>query len=291
MTVGEHDPTPEEVGATYDQFGDLYSLTIGDVGIHLGMWTPPGERAPASTLADLANRAQERQTEHHLRTLALQPGDHLLDIGCGTGGPAVQAARGSGARVTGITVSREQIKTATGLAEAKGVADRVSFAYGNAMSLDFPDASFDAALSIEVFAHFSDRQRGFHEAARVLKPGGVFLMSDFTMIGTPSPEELDAYVRTWCCPAPTTLPDLIGMAQAAGFDLLRAESMTQNCSFTGQVMGLLYQERRDVIATRYGDDAVAHMDLTVPLVRSFISDHLGSYLLFLSKPPTSVRGG
>jgi hypothetical protein len=61
-------PSPEDIGTNYDEFGDLYGLTVGDIGIHVGMWSRPGEREPASTLGDLANRAQERQTEYHVET-------------------------------------------------------------------------------------------------------------------------------------------------------------------------------------------------------------------------------
>src|SRR5215468_10091601 len=106
-------PTPEEIGTNYDQFTDLYGLTVGDIGLHVGMWSRPGEREPASTLGDLANRAQERQTEYHIETLGLRADEHLLDIGCGTGLPAVRMAQHSGGRVTGITVSRSQIVKAT----------------------------------------------------------------------------------------------------------------------------------------------------------------------------------
>src|SRR5215468_206163 len=99
-------PTPEEIGTNYDQFTDLYGLTVGDIGLHVGMWSQPGEREPASTLGDLANRAQERQTEHHIQILGLKADEHLLDIGCGTGLPAVRMAQHSGGRVTGINVSQ-----------------------------------------------------------------------------------------------------------------------------------------------------------------------------------------
>ncbi len=101
------DPTPEEIGANYDRFTDLYGMIIGDVG------------------------------------------EHLLDIGCGTG----------------VNVSREHLARAEAVARSEGVHDRVEFRYGNAMDLDFPGGSFDAALSIEVFVHLSDRPRAFREPA------------------------------------------------------------------------------------------------------------------------------
>ncbi|WP_020673013.1 SAM-dependent methyltransferase [Amycolatopsis nigrescens] len=277
-------PSPEQIGVNYDQFGDLYDLTIGDIGVHLGMWTRPGEREPATTLGDLANRAQERSTEYHVETLGLKAGEHLLDIGCGTGLPAVRMAQRSGGRATGITVSREQIARATETARAEGVSDRVTFGYGNAMALDFEDESFDAAMAIDMFAHLSDRQQAFHEAARVLRPGGHFMMSEFTVRGTPSAVQLAAYQQTWCCAAPGTVAETMEMAATAGFELVKVESMVQNCAFSGELMGILYADRREEIIQRYGAEAVAQMDPVIPVVRSFFRDHLGSYLFLLRKP-------
>jgi ubiquinone/menaquinone biosynthesis C-methylase UbiE len=277
-------PTPEEIGANYDQFTDLYGLTTGDVALHIGMWSAPGEREPASSLSDLANRAQERQTEYHVETLGLKANEHLLDIGCGTGLPAVRMAQRSGGRVTGINVSQAHLAKAGETARAHGVSDRVSFRYGNAMTLDFPDESFDAAMAIDVYAHLSDRQQGFRETARVLRRGGQFLMSEFTVRGTPSAEGVAAYQQIWRCVAPTTPAQVIEMAANAGFELTRAENMSQNCAFSGDLMGLLYTDRHDEIVARYGPELVAQMDATIPVMRAFVHDHLGSYLFLFRKP-------
>jgi ubiquinone/menaquinone biosynthesis C-methylase UbiE len=277
-------PTPEEIGANYDQFTDLYGLTTGDVGLHIGMWSRPGEREPASTLSDLANRAQERQTEYHVETLGLKAHEHLLDIGCGTGLPAVRMAQHSGGRVTGINVSREHLARAEKTAAAHGVSDRVSFRYGNAMALDFPDESFDAAMSIEVYAHLSDRQKAFHETARVLRPGGHFLMSEFTVRGTPDAEGLAAYQQVWQCMPPVTPAQVVEMAANAGFELVRAENMSQNVAFSGELMGILYTDRRDEIVERYGPELVARMDSVVPVMRAFVHDHMGLYLFLFRRP-------
>ncbi|MEU5690881.1 class I SAM-dependent methyltransferase [Actinosynnema sp. NPDC020468] len=277
-------PTPEEVGAAYDRFGDLYAYTVGDAGLHIGLWSRPGEREPASTLTDLANRAQERQTDHHADALALAAGDHLLDIGCGNGRPAVRIARRTGARVTGITVSNDQVGRANEAARVAGVEDRVGFGLGNVLDLDFADESFDAALAIEVFVHLPDRPRAFREVARVLRPGGHFVLSEFTARGAPAADEEAAFRQTWACGPPTTLADTLERAAAAGLDPVRVEDQTQNCTFTGDLMGLLYTEHRAAIADRYDTDLVTELDALIPLVRSYTRDHLGYYLFLLRKP-------
>ncbi|WP_054055107.1 methyltransferase domain-containing protein [Alloactinosynnema sp. L-07] len=284
-TVGEFTaPTPEEVGVGYDEYLGLHKLIAAEFSLHIGAWSPIGERKPARTLLDLSNRTQDKQTEHHIKTLAMNAGEHLLDIGCGAGLPAIEFVKASGVRATGINVSRGQLAEAVKTAEAEGVTDRVDFQYGDAMALEFPDETFDSALSIEVFAHLSDRQKAFHEAARVLKPGGYFLVSDFTLRGEPTEEQLTAYLQTWHCMPPITPAKIMEMAATAGFELIQVENMTQNTAFTGELMGLLYGDRRAEIVDLYGAEAVAEMDYVIPLVRSFFREHLGSYLFLLRKP-------
>lgn len=281
-------PSPEDVGINYDQLMDLHGLIASEVSLHIGLWTRPGERGPASTLPELSNRAQEWQTDYHLEALGLKATEHLLDIGCGGGAPAIRMAQHSGGRVTGINVSRGQLATATDRAKAAGVADRVSFEYGDAMALDFADESFDAATAIEVFAHLADRQQAFHEAARVLRPGGHFLVSDFTLRAKPSPELLAAYQHTWQAVLPITPATMMELAATAGLELVKAESMTQNTALSGEVMGLLWADRHDEIIDHYGAEIVAQMDLVMPMVRTFFREHLGSYLFLLRKPLTTA---
>lgn len=284
VDVGYTLPSPEDIGVNYDQLISLHELIAGDLSLHIGMWTKPGERQPAATLPDLANRAQEATTAYHLEALGLTAEEHLLDIGCGAGSPAIQMAKSSGGKVTGINVSRGQLAKATERAQAAGVADRVTFAYGDAQALDYPDETFDAATAIEVFAHLTDRQKAFNEAARVLKPGGHFLVSEFTLRGTPTPDLLAAFQYTWESSLPGTPAQTMELAANAGFELVKAESMTQNTALSGEVMGLLYADRKQEIIDTYGPEAVEQMDGVMPGVREFFREHLGSYLFLLRKP-------
>ncbi|MCT2581954.1 methyltransferase domain-containing protein [Actinophytocola sp. S1-96] len=260
-------------------------MIASDVGLHIGMWTLPGERKPASTLLELSNRSQERANDYHYETLGLTSTDHVLDIGCRSGGTAIQLARRSGGRATGIDVSRGQLAEAVASAQSAGISDRVSFQYGNAMALEFEDESFDAAVALEVFPHLSDRQRGYHEAFRVLRPGGHFLVSEFDLRnGKPSDEELNAFLQTWQIMPPTSPAKTLERAANAGFDLVKVEDMSQNVAFSGEGMAYLYADRRDDIVQAYGAEAADHMDHVMPLIRSFFNHHLGSHLYLLRKP-------
>jgi cyclopropane fatty-acyl-phospholipid synthase-like methyltransferase len=151
------------------------------------------------------------------------------------------------------------------------------------MALDFPDESFDAAMSIDVYAHLSDRQQAFHETARVLRPGGHFMMSEFTIRGTPTKQGLAAMMQVWSSTA-TTPAQTMEMAANAGFELVKAENTSQNVAFTGELMGLLYNDRHDEIVERYGPELVAEMDSVMPVLRTFTREQLGHYLFLFRKP-------
>ena len=107
--------------------------------------------------------------------LLVRPGARVLDIGSGWGGMALYLARVCGARVTGITLSREQHAVSTERAAEAGVADRVEFRLLDYRALD---ARFDNIVSVGMFEHVGLRQFPvfFRTAARLLVPDGVMLL-------------------------------------------------------------------------------------------------------------------
>ncbi|GHJ42632.1 cyclopropane-fatty-acyl-phospholipid synthase family protein [Streptomyces sp. TS71-3] len=279
-------PTPEEVGKSYDLFGDLYGLILGDSAIHVGMWVPPGARTSTSTLRDLANLAMDRQTDHYIGALGLGPEDHLLDIGCGTGGPAVRLGRASGARASGITVSGSQIALCAQRAREAGLAQRVSFALGDAMDLgaEHADGAYDAAWAIDSFAHMSDQPAAFRGAWRVLRPGGRLLVTEFTRRGEPSAEQLAVWRAVWTSLPPETPATVLEWTEQAGFELEGLENHSRSMGVTGDIMDLLYHDHHERILARYGPEATAEMDAVMPQLREFIRDHVGYHVFLLRKP-------
>lgn len=113
--------------------------------------------------------------------LELGPDDHVLEIGCGWGGFAIHAAGTIGCRVTGITISREQLDLARERVTAAGLDHRIDIQYRDYRDLD---ATYDAAVSIEMFEAVGREYwvTFFQAAARALRPGGRFLLQS---IATP----------------------------------------------------------------------------------------------------------
>lgn len=161
--------TPDEVGYLYDRLS--VGTTLGD-SLHLGYWDNADSEAPFSEAVD-------RLTDIMAEKLKIGCGSHVLDVGCGVGGPGVRIARLTGARVTGISVSREQIRLANSLAESAGLAERVVFQQENAMEMSFPAQSFDAAIALESMIHMPDRGQVLAQIYRSLQPGGRLVLTDF----------------------------------------------------------------------------------------------------------------
>jgi SAM-dependent methyltransferase len=116
-------------------------------------------------------------TQHVLDRLDVGPGRHLLDVGCGIGGPARLAAA-RGAQVNGVDLTPAFVDAAKELTARVGLSGQASFDVTSGDSLPFPDASFDRALMIHVGMNLPDKRRVFAEVRRVLPEGGLFAIYD-----------------------------------------------------------------------------------------------------------------
>ncbi len=112
--------------------------------------------------------------ERMLLVAGLKPGEHLLDIGCGTGFTTNRAARrlGASGKAVGLDLSEEMLKYARADAERKHLVPSTEYHAGDAESLPFEDASFDCCVSLYTFMHLPDPERCAAEVFRVLKPAG-----------------------------------------------------------------------------------------------------------------------
>jgi phosphoethanolamine N-methyltransferase len=123
-------------------------------------------------------------------------GKTVLDIGCGSGGITLHLVERHGAaHATGFDVERPVIDAATKRAAARGLADRTAFIQAPPGPLPFADRSFDVVFSKDALLHVPDKDAVFAEIFRVLKPGGVFVASNWMIShdGEPS-RAMQAYV-------------------------------------------------------------------------------------------------
>lgn len=119
--------------------------------------------------------------------LAIAPGDSILDIGCGLGGPARYFAKRFGCRVSGIDITPSFVEAGNRLTALLHLQAQVQLEVGDGHRLPYPDAAFDGAYSQHVTMNVADRPRFFAEAFRVLKPGAFLALTEHGLGPTGSP--------------------------------------------------------------------------------------------------------
>ena len=119
----------------------------------------------------------------------------VLDIGCGTGGPAIVLARDLGARVICIDVEPQLLERARKLADEAGVAEQIEYRLVTPGPLPFEDDIFDVVFSKDALIHIPDKQALYQQIMRVLKPGGAFAASDWLSgENTPNDKAFQQYI-------------------------------------------------------------------------------------------------
>ncbi|MGH1490014.1 MAG: class I SAM-dependent methyltransferase [Acidimicrobiales bacterium] len=180
----------------YTQNGLLASIEAG--------LTAMGKTPETVTVDDLApvdefHVGGRPATKHLLDQLDLTSSDHVIDVGCGLGGPSRFAAD-QVARVTGIDLTPEYTQVGNTLNGWVGLSDSVELHAGSALEMPFDAGTFDAGYMIHVGMNISDKRRLMRELARVLKPGALFGIYDIMRFTDAGPE----YPVPWSSEAATS---------------------------------------------------------------------------------------
>uniref|UniRef100_P0DXV1 O-methyltransferase resE n=1 Tax=Aspergillus sclerotiorum TaxID=138282 RepID=RESE_ASPSL len=214
-------PTAADVGAMYDQYTSLLTDVMAGF-IHVGYWEDPSSEETMEV-------ATERMTREVGARLSSSAGQHILDVGCGTGKSAVQIANTHGVQITGITVSKSQIEEAQALYGSAVQAGQVSYQFANAMDLPFADASFDGAYAIESLVHMDDRRTALQNIARVLRPGSRLAIADLCLDAhCPNPEALARFHELFQVPPMSSGEELQELLRETGFRVLEFTDIRDN---------------------------------------------------------------
>src|SRR6266566_723565 len=167
-------------------------------------------------------RGQWRELRQRTANLAqLQPGEQVLDVGCGTGTLAMEVARrvGRAGRVAGVDPGTEQIARARAKAARRHLP--IEFQIGVIEQLPFLDQTFDVVFSTLMMHHLpqSLKRQGLAEIARVLKPGGRLVIADFK-----GKQERKGQAARFHAGG-SSIQDLVALVKEAGFELVETEEM------------------------------------------------------------------
>jgi cyclopropane-fatty-acyl-phospholipid synthase len=168
----------KNVAHHYDLRDELYELFLdADKQYSCAYWTDPDH--------ETLEQAQLDKKAHIAAKLALEPGQRVLDIGCGWGGMALFLHKVAGVDVLGVTLSEHQLKIARERAAAAGVSDHVKFELRDYRLLD---EQFDRIVSVGMFEHVGARRYDefFAKCRELLKPDGVMLLHTIGKLGEAS---------------------------------------------------------------------------------------------------------
>jgi cyclopropane-fatty-acyl-phospholipid synthase len=208
----------------YDLGNDFYSLWLDEQLLYTCAYF----ESPELTL----EQAQVAKMDHVCRKLGLQPGERVVEAGCGWGALALHMARHYGVSVRAYNVSREQIAYARERARREGLAGRVEFVEDDYRSIR---ESYDAFVSVGMLEHVG--RGSFGELGRVIaacldRASGRGLLH---FIGRDRPRPLNAWIRRRIFPGayPPTLPEAChGVLEPADLAVIDVENLRGHYALT-----------------------------------------------------------
>lgn len=232
----------------YDVSNEFYQMWLDeDMQYSCAYW---------SEADDTLDRAQMAKKAHIAAKLALQPGQKVLDIGCGWGGMALYLHKVAGVEVLGITLSEEQLKMARERAEASGVSHKVRFELLDYRTLaKRAPGYFDRIVSVGMFEHVGVPQFDtfFRACANLLKDDGVMLLHTIGRLGKPG--STDAFTRKYIFPGGyiPALSETLAASEKVKLIHSDIENLRLHYALTLREWYARVRANRDAIIAQYGE--------------------------------------
>jgi len=221
--------------------------------------------------------------------LGVGAGSEVLEVGSGSGGPAVFLAGARGCRVTGVDINEHGVRNARALAQARGCAERVHFeAVDASRPLPFPVARFDAVVSNDAMCHIPHRLAVLRDWHRVLRPGGRALFTDaMVLTGIVSHEELATRSSIgYYLFVPPGVNE--GLLQDAGFAVRGVQDVTANAAEVASRWQEARERHRDALVAREGEANFAGLQRFLRCVHTLsVERRVSRYAYLAEKPPRS----
>ena len=214
--------------------------------------------------------------------LSLAPGQHVLEVASGSGGPALYLAGQTECRVTGIDANESGVDTATRGAADADVSHSVSFEVADANApLPFADDAFDALMCIDALNHFADRPGVLREWRRVLRPGRRAVFTDPVVITGPVTNDelaLRSSIGLFLFVPPGVNERLI---EEAGLRLIRREDVTENAALVSGRWHRARQRQRDALLRVEGEERFESLQQFFAAVHRLTTERRLSRIVYL----------
>lgn len=203
-------------------YGDYHFEMGRAMAERLGYKSEDLDRIPSSAIDSFAG------VGYYFDFADIQPGDHVIDLGSGSGMDTFVAAlkTGNTGTVTGVDMTDEQLRKSELLRKEHGF-EQVSYVKGYIQSTQYVDNLFDTVISNGVINLVVSKDDVFREAARVLKPGGRLAIADI-VTEKQLPEDVTCNSRLWaaCIGGAITEQDYLDTIRAAGFEIRKVRDNT-----------------------------------------------------------------
>jgi len=262
----------------YDAISPYYRSLWGE-HLHHGYWIRGDESK---------EKAQLQLIEHLAQVADVKPGSDILDIGCGFGASSLYLAKHYAATVTGITISPVQVEMAINAA-AKEQLD-AKFLLMDAETMDF-QKQFDLLWAVESISHFEHPTEFFASAAKLLKPGGIFAITDWFRKKNLSSEEAKKFIdpiQKGMLVELQTMDDYEHLLTSNGLQILHREILNKNCAKTWDLcLDIIKNKSFWALAAKYGTEFVSYLKAFQAMRAGFASGNL-VYGLFVASTISNV---
>jgi len=219
--------------------------------------------------------------------LRIREDTEVLEVGSGSGGPAVYLAAERRCRVTGVDINEHGVRNAATLAAARGLAGRARFqAVDESRPLPFADATFDAIISNDAMCHIADRAAVLGDWHRLLRPGGRVLFTDAMVVtGAVSHEELAtrSSIGFYLFVPPGANETML---REAGFTVREARDVTANAAEVASRWMEARARHREALVAREGEANFEGLQRFLRCVRTLsLERRLSRFAYLAEKPP------
>jgi tocopherol O-methyltransferase len=264
----------------YDVVSPYYRSLWGE-HLHHGYWIRGDESK---------EKAQIQLIEHLAQLADVKPGSHILDIGCGFGGSSLFLARKYQAAVTGITISPVQVQMATEAA-AKERLD-ASFLLMDADEIDF-QTQFDILWSVESISHYQNLEKFFASAAKLLRPGGRFAITDWFKKENLTPQQTRKFIDpidTGMMVELHTMDDYAHLLSSNGLQISHREVLNKQCAKTWEIgLDIIKNKSFWALAATHGVQFVSYLKAFQAMRAGFSSGNF-VYGLLVASAPSAASG-
>ena len=271
----------------YDLSNEFYALILDEnMAYSSAYWT---STAPGYTLAD----AQRDKLDLVCRKLGLDAGMRMLDVGCGWGSLSLHAARHYGARVTGVTLSNEQLDFARKRAADAGVQDLVEFRLQDYR--DIADGPYDVAASIEMGEHVgADNYPIFVRALHdLLRPEGRVLVQQMSRATDAAPGG-GPFIEAYIAPDMHMRPvgETVTELERGGFEVRDVHALREHYVRTADAWRATFESRWDDVVALVGEEVARVWRLyLVGGALAFAEGRMGVDQILAVKPTADGRSG